>query len=103
MESVRSACTVSENLIGVATDLLISDVVARISSGNRCVFYFLNILIDTTLGVYLVTIIFHLSSVLIAFRCRFNISPPQVVQPYLDREIQSGRLRFRPIWDTPTS
>jgi len=35
-------------------NLLISDVVARISSGNRCVFYFLNILIDTTLGVGLI-------------------------------------------------
>jgi len=31
-------------------NLLISGVVARIESGNACVLYFLNILIDTTLG-----------------------------------------------------
>src|SRR5712691_7855822 len=32
-------------------NVLISDVGSTRSSGNACVFYFLNILIDTTLGV----------------------------------------------------
>lgn len=31
-------------------NLLISGIVARVASGNACVLYFLNILIDTTLG-----------------------------------------------------
>ena len=31
-------------------NLLISGVVAHVASGNACVLYFLNILIDTTLG-----------------------------------------------------
>lgn len=31
-------------------NVLISGIVARLSSGNACVLYFLNILIDTTLG-----------------------------------------------------
>lgn len=31
-------------------NLLISDVVAHVASGNACVLYFLNILVDTTLG-----------------------------------------------------
>jgi hypothetical protein len=32
-------------------NVAISDVLQRISEGNACVFYFLNILIDTTLGM----------------------------------------------------
>lgn len=31
-------------------NVLISDVVAHVSSGNACVLYFLNILLDTTFG-----------------------------------------------------
>ena len=31
-------------------NVLISGIVAQVSSGNACVLYFLNILIDTTLG-----------------------------------------------------
>lgn len=31
-------------------NVLISDVVSRLSSDNACVLYFLNILVDTTLG-----------------------------------------------------
>jgi len=31
-------------------NLLISGIVAHVASGNACVLYFLNILIDTTLG-----------------------------------------------------
>ncbi len=31
-------------------NVLISGIVAHLSSGNACVLYFLNILIDTTLG-----------------------------------------------------
>jgi len=33
-------------------NLLISDIVAHIESGNACVLYFLNILVDTTLGAW---------------------------------------------------
>lgn len=44
-------------------NVLISDVGSTRSSGNACVFYFLNILIDTTLGVFTLhapsLIVFH--------------------------------------------
>jgi hypothetical protein len=33
-------------------NVAISDVLQRISEGNACVFYFLNILVDTTAGNY---------------------------------------------------
>jgi hypothetical protein len=33
-----------------ALNVAISDVLQRISTGNACIFYFLNILVDTTLG-----------------------------------------------------
>lgn len=38
-------------------NVLISDVISRHTAGNACVFYFLNILIDTTLGVGLIYVI----------------------------------------------
>lgn len=47
---------VSKQIIGQmfvhGVNVLISGVVAHLSSGNACVLYFLNILIDTTLGTY---------------------------------------------------
>ena len=45
---------VSKQVIGQmfvhGLNVLISGVVARIADGNACVLYFLNILVDTTLG-----------------------------------------------------
>lgn len=45
---------VSKQVVGQlfvhGANILVSDVVAHHSSSNACVFYFLNILIDTTLG-----------------------------------------------------
>lgn len=45
---------VSKQIIGQAfvhgVNVLISDVVAHLSTANACVLYFLNILIDTTFG-----------------------------------------------------
>lgn len=45
---------VSKQVIGQmfvhGLNVLISDVLAHVSAGNACVLYFLNILIDTTLG-----------------------------------------------------
>ena len=45
---------VSKQIIGQmfvhGLNVLISDIVSRLSSGNACVLYFLNILVDTTLG-----------------------------------------------------
>jgi len=47
---------VSKQVVGQmfvhGVNVLISDVGSTRSSGNACVFYFLNILIDTTLGVF---------------------------------------------------
>ncbi|KAI0080820.1 hypothetical protein K474DRAFT_1636771 [Panus rudis PR-1116 ss-1] len=43
-------------------NVLISGVVAHFSSGNACVFYFLNILIDTTLGVAIIYLILHVAT-----------------------------------------
>ncbi|KAF8461828.1 vacuolar membrane protein-domain-containing protein [Russula ochroleuca] len=41
-------------------NVLISDLGSTRSSGNACVFYFLNILIDTTLGVGAIYLALHL-------------------------------------------
>lgn len=45
---------VSKQIIGQmfvhGLNVLISDVLSHLSAGNACVLYFLNILIDTTLG-----------------------------------------------------
>ncbi len=47
---------VSKQLAGQAfvhgVNVLISGIVAEVSAGNACVMYFLNILIDTTLGEF---------------------------------------------------
>jgi len=55
---------VSKQVIGQmfvhGVNVLISDVVAKVSAGNACVLYFLNILIDTTLGVAIIYLILHL-------------------------------------------
>lgn len=50
----RRSFDVSKQIIGQmyvhGVNVLISGVVAHLSSGNACVLYFLNILVDTTLG-----------------------------------------------------
>ncbi|KAI0265954.1 vacuolar membrane protein-domain-containing protein [Gloeopeniophorella convolvens] len=55
---------VSKQIVGQmfvhGVNVLISDVGSTRSSGNACVFYFLNILIDTTLGVGVIYFILHL-------------------------------------------
>lgn len=51
-------------------NLLISGVIANIASANACVFYFLNILIDTTLGVAI--IYFLLKSFTFLLTQKFN-------------------------------
>lgn len=52
--TLRRLFDVSKQIIGQmfvhGVNVLISDVVAHVSSGNACVLYFLNILLDTTLG-----------------------------------------------------
>ncbi|KAK2466001.1 hypothetical protein APHAL10511_001642 [Amanita phalloides] len=54
---------VSKQVVGQlfvhSLNVLISDVGSHRSSRNACVFYFLNILIDTTLGVALIYVILH--------------------------------------------
>lgn len=53
-EGLRRIFDVSKQVIGQmfvhGVNVLISDVVAHVSSGNACVLYFLNILLDTTFG-----------------------------------------------------
>ncbi|EIW76290.1 hypothetical protein CONPUDRAFT_168857 [Coniophora puteana RWD-64-598 SS2] len=54
---------VSKQLFGQAfihgVNVLISDVSSHVSAGNACTFYFLNILVDTTLGVGLIYVFLH--------------------------------------------
>lgn len=49
---------VSKQVIGQmfvhGVNVLISGVVAEVASGNACVLYFLNILIDTTFGKFMI-------------------------------------------------
>ncbi|TFK55645.1 hypothetical protein OE88DRAFT_1622416, partial [Heliocybe sulcata] len=49
-------------------NVLISDVGAHRGAGNACVFYFLNILIDTTVGVAIIYLFLHLSTNLLAVK-----------------------------------
>jgi hypothetical protein len=55
---------VSKQIVGQmfvhGVNVLISDVVANNSSGNACVFYFLNIFLDTTLGKIRLVFFVHL-------------------------------------------
>ncbi|KAF8574204.1 hypothetical protein K439DRAFT_1373081, partial [Ramaria rubella] len=54
---------VSKQILGQAfvhgLNLLISDIVAHIAQGNPCDLYFLNVLIDTTIGVAYIYLILH--------------------------------------------
>ena len=55
-ELTNRSFDVSKQIVGQlfvhGVNVLISDLVAHHASGNPCVLYFLNILIDTTLGSY---------------------------------------------------
>ncbi|TCD70007.1 hypothetical protein EIP91_005257 [Steccherinum ochraceum] len=53
-------------------NVLISDVVAHVSAGNACVLYFLNILIDTTLGVAIIYFFLHLITFFFTEKCQFK-------------------------------
>ncbi len=61
---------VSKQVIGQmfvhGVNVLVSDLVSQHSDENACVFYFFNILVDTTLGVALLYIILHLLTYLFA-------------------------------------
>lgn len=67
---------VSKQIIGQmfvhGVNVLISDVVARVSDGNACVLYFLNILIDTTLGVAIIYLILHLLTWFFTEKCHIK-------------------------------
>jgi len=66
---------VSKQVVGQmfihSANLLVSDMASHRTSGNACVSYFLNILIDTTIGVALIYIILHILTRL--FTERFNL------------------------------
>lgn len=55
---------VSKQMVGQlyvhGLNILVSDLVAHRSDGNPCVLYFLNILIDTTLGAWIYLSVHHL-------------------------------------------
>ncbi|KAI0940023.1 hypothetical protein AcV5_001242 [Taiwanofungus camphoratus] len=67
---------VSKQIVGQlcvhGVNVLISDVVAHVSFSNACVLYFLNILIDTTIGVGVIYFILHLSTWLFTEKCHFK-------------------------------
>ncbi|KAH9912393.1 vacuolar membrane protein-domain-containing protein [Fomitopsis serialis] len=67
---------VSKQIIGQlvihGVNVLISDTIAHLSSGNACVFYFLNILVDTTIGVGIIYFILHVTTWLLSEKCHFK-------------------------------
>lgn len=67
---------VSKQVIGQmfvhGINVLISDVVANLSFGNACVLYFLNILIDTTLGVGVIYFVLHGVTYLLTEKCHLK-------------------------------
>ncbi|KAI0089198.1 vacuolar membrane protein-domain-containing protein [Irpex rosettiformis] len=64
---------VSKQIIGQmfvhGVNVLISGIVADISSGNACVLYFLNILIDTTFGVAIIYFTLHALTFFLKEKC----------------------------------
>ncbi|CDO77017.1 hypothetical protein BN946_scf184380.g2 [Trametes cinnabarina] len=67
---------VSKQIIGQmfvhGVNVLISGVVADLSSGNACVLYFLNILLDTTFGVGVIYLILHVMTYLLTEKCHLK-------------------------------
>ncbi|KII95262.1 hypothetical protein PLICRDRAFT_208245 [Plicaturopsis crispa FD-325 SS-3] len=67
---------VSKQVVGQmfvhGVNVLISDLVAHRISGNACVFYFLNILIDTTLGVAIIYLLLHLVTFVFTEKLRYK-------------------------------
>ncbi|EIW61555.1 uncharacterized protein TRAVEDRAFT_118048 [Trametes versicolor FP-101664 SS1] len=67
---------VSKQVIGQmfvhGVNVLISDVVAHVSSGNACVLYFLNILLDTTFGVGIIYLVLHVTTYLFTVKCHLK-------------------------------
>ncbi|KAJ3755894.1 vacuolar membrane protein-domain-containing protein [Lentinula raphanica] len=59
---------VSKQIVGQmfvhGVNVLISDLLSHFSSENACVSYFLNILVDTTLGVALIYLILHVLTII---------------------------------------
>ncbi|KAJ7129271.1 vacuolar membrane protein-domain-containing protein [Mycena epipterygia] len=53
-------------------NVLISDLVSHHSSNNACVFYFLNILIDTTLGVGLIYVVLRVLTFIMSERLQLK-------------------------------
>lgn len=53
-------------------NVLISDLVSQFSSENACVSYFLNILIDTTLGIVLIYLILHVLTHIFSEKLHYN-------------------------------
>ncbi|KAI0658508.1 vacuolar membrane protein-domain-containing protein [Cubamyces menziesii] len=67
---------VSKQIIGQmfvhGVNVLISGVVAHLSSGNACVLYFLNILLDTTFGVGIIYLTLHVMTYLLTEKCHLK-------------------------------
>ncbi|KZT05614.1 uncharacterized protein LAESUDRAFT_750535 [Laetiporus sulphureus 93-53] len=67
---------VSKQVIGQlvvhGVNVLISGVVAHLSSGNACVFYFINILVDTTIGIGVIYFILHLLTWTLSEKCHLK-------------------------------
>ncbi|KAH7923663.1 hypothetical protein BV22DRAFT_1130483 [Leucogyrophana mollusca] len=67
---------VSKQIVGQmfvhGMNVLISDLGSHHSSGNACTYYFLNVLIDTTLGVALIYLVLHAVSFLLTKKLRLK-------------------------------
>ncbi|KAF5388044.1 hypothetical protein D9615_000704 [Tricholomella constricta] len=67
---------VSKQIVGQmfihGANVFVSDLVSQHTSGNACVFYFLHILLDTTLGVGLLYVILHVLTNLFSERLQLK-------------------------------
>ncbi|PCH40899.1 hypothetical protein WOLCODRAFT_99513 [Wolfiporia cocos MD-104 SS10] len=67
---------VSKQVIGQlvvhGVNVLISHVVAHAAEGNACVLYFLNILVDTTIGVGVIYFFLHILTWLLSEKCQLK-------------------------------
>lgn len=87
---------VSKQVVGQmfvhGVNLFVSDLGSDTTEGNACVFYFLNILIDTTLGMALLESPVGKLLTILWTRCCSDLRYPSLPHVHRQREAQIQRL-----------
>lgn len=81
-------------------NVFVSDLSSNHTEGNACVFYFLNILIDTTLGSSSYSWL-EIRIDVLPCRRRSHLCYPSLFHIYLFRKVPPERLRVGHLWLSP--